>query len=339
MMLAVALAAAVMTMPAGAARADGEVFTLQVENDYFARATNTDRHYTTGVRAAFLSGPLSVPDWLRTVSDLPTLVLPGPQSPATYRFGVAVSQSIFTPDDTEAAALVTDDRPYAGWLHLALSLVATHQGSGGPAYQDTVQLEIGVVGPYAQGEAVQNGFHELIDQDDSAGWDNQLADEPGINLVFERKWRSAPATWSWAGLESDIIPYATLSLGNVHTYLGTGALVRISTDLLDDFGPPTIRPGMPGSESFDTKEDLGWYFFAGFGGRVVARDMFLEGNLLSNSHSVTKKHLIGEGQLGFAVALGNARLTYTHVLRSPEFRGQKQIDQYGALSLSWAFGS
>ena len=36
---------------------------------------------------------------------------------------LAVGQEIYTPEDVSQRAAVLDDRPYAGWLHLGLSLV------------------------------------------------------------------------------------------------------------------------------------------------------------------------------------------------------------------------
>ncbi|HAD26245.1 MAG TPA: DUF2219 domain-containing protein, partial [Alphaproteobacteria bacterium] len=46
-------------------------------------------------------------------------------------------------------------------------------------------------GPAAQGEFVQNEWHKLIGADKANGWDNQIKDEIGINLSFERAWRSS----------------------------------------------------------------------------------------------------------------------------------------------------
>src|SRR3989304_3953862 len=40
------------------------------------------------------------------------------------RIGFAIGHNIYTPEDTDARALVVDDRPYAGWLYGAVSLHA-----------------------------------------------------------------------------------------------------------------------------------------------------------------------------------------------------------------------
>ena len=330
--LAVLLA---VTLTPAAQGDDGSTITVQIENDWFARATNTDRHYTTGMRAAWLSGDTDIPDWLSRVTDLPSLFIPATNEPVTNRIGVALGQTIFTPDDTETAAFIPGDRPYAAWLFLTLSLNVTHRDERGPSRQDTFAAEVGVVGPYAFGREVQNNYHDLIDVAKSAGWDNQIDNEPGFNFIFERKWRTG--TFEFAGLQADVIPYLNLSLGNVMTFGGGGGLVRLSTDLSDDFGPSTIRPGLPGSENFRPGGDLGWYVFAGAGARVVGRNIFLDGNTVGGGSAVSKKYLVGDFQLGFSVTVEDVRFTYTHVFRSPEFDGQKRFDQFGALSAAVRF--
>ena len=44
-------------------------------------------------------------------------------------------------------------------------------------------------GPAALGEEVQNNFHRLINGDRVNGWNNQLRNEPGLTLTYERRWR------------------------------------------------------------------------------------------------------------------------------------------------------
>lgn len=93
---------------------------------------------------------------------------------------------------------------------------------------DTWELDLGIVGPSARGEDVQNGFHGLIGVDEAAGWDNQLHDEFGYALIYERKWRNL---WEHqgTGFGVDITPYVGGSLGN-GTYLDVGATLRFGND-------------------------------------------------------------------------------------------------------------
>lgn len=340
--LLLAAALALPGWPAGAADGaddDGPVWTLQIENDFFTQLTNTDRHYTNGLRLSRVSAPGDVPGWLAAMAAVPSNFGPDfTDRPPEQRWGISIGHSMFTPDDTDAVALVPDDRPYAAWLYLGLSVHSVYERADGAGREDSFAVEAGIVGPSAKGEEVQNTYHDLINVARAYGWDNQLRDEPGLQFIFERKWRSAhedadPTGW----MERDVIPHFAVSLGNVMTDVGVGATVRYGHNLHDDFGPPRIRPGLPGSESFDREGAVDWYLFAGLETRYVARNIFLDGNTWKDSHSVDRRPFVLDGQLGFAVLYGRTRLTYTHAFVSPEFNEQRQWDQFGALTLSRKF--
>ncbi len=135
------------------------------------------------------------------------------------------------------------------------------------------------------------------------------------------------------------MPHFGLSLGNVFTYGAAGLTLRFGEDFKGDFaGPPRIRPSMPGASHFQAPEGyFGWYVFAGIEGRAVARNIFLDGNTFADSHSVDKKTLVGDVQIGFALIFKRFRLTYTQVISSNEFDGQDQPHNFGALSLTANF--
>lgn len=342
------LLAAALSLPAAAATAaeDAEgngardnspVWTIQIENDFFTQLTNTDRHYSNGLRISRLSPPGKVPGWLSAMARVPSLIGRNDIAPE-QRWAFSIGHSIFTPDDTDAVALVPGDRPYAGWAYLGFSVHSVYDWPGGGGRQDVFAVEAGIVGPSAAGEQVQNNFHDLINVERSFGWDNQLSDEPGLQFIFERKWRSATEeTDTGRRLETDTIPHISASLGNVMADLGAGVTARFGRNLADDFGPPRIRPGLPGSESFERKGRADWYVFAGVEGRYVARNIFLDGNSWKDSHSVDRRPFVLDTQLGFALLVNRIRLTYTHVIMSPEFNKQRAWDQYGALTLGAKF--
>jgi hypothetical protein len=320
-----------------AAENESAVWVFQVENDFFAQITNTDRHYTNGVRLSRVSRPGEVPGWLGALAAVPSNFGPGGK-PYSQRWAVSLGHSMFTPDDTDAVALVPDDRPYAAWLYLGFSVHSIYQGATGAARQDVFSVEAGIVGPSALGKQFQNTYHDLIGVDLSYGWDNQLKDEPGLKLGFIRKWRTAQSDISADGrYESDVIPHVAVTLGNIATDARIGGLVRFGENLQDDFGPPRIRPGLPGSETFGPTGALDWYMSAGAELRAVAHDIFLDGNTWKDSHSVDREPLVYDLQTGFALLFDRFRLTYTHVFASPEFKRQRQWDQYGALTLSVNF--
>jgi hypothetical protein len=109
----------------------------------------------------------------------------------------------------------------------------------------------------------------------------------------------------------------------------------VGFDLPSDYGPPRIRPSLPGSDFFVPTRNLSGYLFTTAEGRANARDIFLDGNTFSDSHSVDKENFVGTLQFGGAITLGDARLSYTHVLITKEFEGQKEAPQVGAVTLSY----
>lgn len=303
---------------------DKGTFAIAWENDYLV---GEDDGYTNGVRFSWLSPETTVPEWLKSFSNhLPFFAREGKE-----RYSIAVGQSMFAPEDISQSGLIVDDRPYAGWLYGSVGLI-----SDTGSRLDNLMLTIGLVGPDALGEQVQDAVHHMIGDTDPQGWDNQLHNEPGIVLSYERKDRSL-YEFTPFGMGADITPYAGVSLGNVFTHASIGATTRIGRDLPSDYGPPRIRPSMPGSDYFVPTKDLGWYFFAGAEGRAVGRNIFLDGNTFQESHSVDKKYFIGELQAGVAVTYGNTRLAYTHVLRTKEFRQQDDAEAFGAVTLSFRF--
>jgi len=328
-------------LPDPAITPDNGFITLEVENDLFAKLANTDRHYTNGLKVSWMSAPTTdLPDWLKSLSAPPLFGLFTNDeniTGATHRVGVSLAHLIFTPDDTDNPAPSYNDRPYAAWLHTTFTLQSVRSNDVGESWQDQWALDVGVIGPDAGGEQVQNGWHKLINVERAEGWDHQLKNELGLNLSFERAWRSNIFETSKVfGLSTDIIPYSSLALGNISTYAGAGAVWRIGPSLPDDFGPPRIYPASGGSEWFHASSGFDWYLFAGVEGRAVARDIFLDGNTFRDSQSVDKRPFVGDFKLGAVAVIGGARLSFTHDFRSHEFYGQPKIDQFGSLTLGFA---
>ena len=94
-----------------------------------------------------------------------------------------------------------------------------------------------------------------------------------------------------------------------------------------------MRPSLSGSDPFQAA--VGWYGFAGANLRIVARDLFLDGNTVRDSRRVTKRAAEAEGQLGFAVIYKKFRVSYTFVSRIREFIGQREPDQFAGVAVTF----
>jgi lipid A 3-O-deacylase len=296
-----------------------------LENDTFS---GRDRFYTNGFLFAWRSPSYTPPEWLRNVTERPGIVFP---DGGTVRWGLGFGQKMFTPEDTLARNPDPTDRPYAGWLYGTATLL-----SYTPTQLGSLELQVGVVGPAALGEQVQNNTHDLMNIDRAYGWDHQIKDELGVNLIAGRQWRiNRPL--GGGGLSWGIVPSVALSLGYVLTYAAAGGMLRVGNQLEADFGPPRVRPASAGSVFFQPDGAWGWYAFGALEGRAVARDITLDGNTWRESRSVDRETLVGDASLGLVVIMPVARLTMTYTHRTKEFTTQREAAQFGSVSIAFRF--
>ncbi len=309
-----------------------DFFTIYWENDFFS---GTDRDYTNGIKFSW-STPFgemektTLPEW--SFPFFEKLPFVG-KSSSSHAVSLSLGQDIYTPEDTESEAVVKDDRPYAGYTYLAAGFHSRKDRR-----KDSWELRLGVVGPASLAEETQNVVHDLIGDDRAKGWDNQLENEPAVDLICETQWR----WWSvpiGKGLGFDVIPHLGGRIGTVNVYLNAGAEVRFGWDLPNDFGSCPIRGGCETNIAFtDHPVKVSTiHFFISADGKAVAHDIFLDGNLFQDSHNVDKELLVGELIGGVAWQRGAMKLTYSYIYRTRQFENQDDNQTYGSLSIAWLF--
>ncbi len=314
-------------------------FSVHFENDLFA---DTDQNYTSGVKFSWVSPDLThyrddkqLPEWIYPYIE----ALPFINEPDRERnIVISLGQSIYTPQDTERTDLITGDRPYAGWLYLGLGFHSKTK-----IQLDTMEIQLGVVGELSLAKQAQILVHKLRDISTPKGWQHQLETEPGLNLIYERNWRHELAGGD-RGLGFDVVTHAGAALGSVYTYANLGFEVRAGWNLPQDFGTSTIRPGGDTNDPV-TKSDprratdtsFGFHLFTFADGRAVARDIFLDGNTFSDSHSVDKENFVGDFAIGAALIYRRFKLSFAKVFRSREFVGQPSNHRFGSITLSYTF--
>ena len=325
------LAAALTLAAATAARAQdlppdtASIWTLQDENASISSAGLTDRFYVNGLHLGYVSGTDAVPDMMQRIGRA---IWPGG---GQLRFYADINQQVFTPANTAVPYWPPGDRPYAGLLYGDVGLYRDVQES-----RSILGLALGLVGPWAGGEQIQNGFHDLINQAHDAGWSSQLRNEPLVELTSARTYRLNTGTIG--GLETQALPDLAVGLGNLRIYAQTGVLFRFGQGLDSDYGPPRLFPGPTGGDAFRPTRPFAWYVFAGADGQGILRDVTLDGNDFSAGPSVTLNPFVGELEAGFAIIVDGTRLTYTQVMQSQEFQHQKGgPHQMGSLALSVRF--
>lgn len=295
------------------------------ENDSFA---DTDQNYTNGVRLAWLSGTSPT----RGLSRFIARRVLNAGDDAVIRRGIAVGHSLFTPTDTQTSAPLPDQQPYAAWLYGEYTAVVEQRRE-----IDQFTIQVGVVGPSAGGEWLQNEFHALIGASNAKGWDNQLDDEIGLVVSYDTRLR-ALASFGSNGLGADLTPNVGVTLGNIHTNLHAGLTLRVGQDLANDYGPPRVQPSLAGAGYFSPRDNFSWYVFAGVEGRAVAHNIFLDGSLFrEDDPSVSSNSFVTDVQTGLVMQFRQAQVAFTYVERAEEFAEQTEPQRFGAVSLSTRF--
>jgi hypothetical protein len=313
-------------------------FTVVSENDkYFA---GTDHDYTNGLLLSFLGETRldESPAFVQKIAEyVPTLNHRTAQE-QTYKVGVSLGQNLYTPTNIHTPVPQLDDRPYAAWLYAALTFQAQ---SDDARLLRVVEIAFGMVGPAALGRQTQNGFHDIIHVAHAEGWANQLHNEPGLLLSWERRYRVGRIRLPLLGLQSDLITRGGLSLGNIRTNLAGGFAVRLGWRLPPDFGADLIRPAGGGLIS---AHRFSLYFFGSSEARLVARDIFLDGNTWRDSQSVDHRPLVADLSAGFVIRipfsgprLKGTQIAYTENSRTREFYGQLKQDVFGSIGITFIY--
>ena len=283
----------------------GSEVQLFIEND---KLWHTDRYYTNGIKLG-----VGLPLDLLQIPAAEVLRTIDPAGGEDVHVGLFIGQNMYTPRDITVAAAQPDDRPWATWLYLG----GVAQRARGNRL-DTVEFDVGVVGPAALGEPVQKAWHRLIGTDTPRGWKHQIPNEPAFVLTYMHKRR-------FGNDNADLILNGGGSLGTVMTHARAGLMLRLG-HRLTGFGPDTIEPG--GAMLHSTRavgesnfSGISWSVFAALDHRYVAHNIFLDGPVFRDGPSVDRRSHVRDLSLGFSLRVDKLRFSWTHVTRSAEFRG------------------
>ncbi|MDI6849398.1 MAG: lipid A deacylase LpxR family protein [Candidatus Saccharicenans sp.] len=311
------------------------VFSL--ENDVWLKQ---DEGYTNGVQFMWVTPELK-PDrgspFLRWLAGLNRRVLGGKNRGAeesgttSYqrRAGLSLVQGMFTPDNLSEKELIPDDRPYAGLLYAGLGLVRLS-----PADQDSVGVAVGVVGPLSLAGAIQRWLHRTYGWTYPEGWENQLKNEPVLELWFNRLWTLVPARAASRRLQPVVKAGVGAQVGNLLIASMAVADLKLGFNLkpqMDAFTAAPLFNHFAAGRATRTSV----YAFVRLEGRAVARNLLLQGNTFQESHGVDIHHLYGQLSSGLAYQSPQAGLIIYFVIRTREFIGQKYREPYFGLTFSF----
>ena len=241
---------------------------------------------------------------------------------------ISYDWKIYTPKDLKRSDIIEDDRPYAGYQYIKTSL---HRANTERLHTLTVQ--IGFIGPDTKMQQVQNAVHSLIGSPHANGWHNQLKNELIIQLNYSYR------KFVQLDKKSVVLPEVGFELGNASSK-GYGMLIyRYGNDVTSNFGSslidntnyykiPRIKP---------SKKIWRYAFELSLRTNFIARDIFLDGNTIRDSHSVEKNYITGEIGYGVDIAYKRWSLSYLRKHLTKEFKTQNRYPNYGSLILSYQY--
>lgn len=245
------------------------------------------------------------------------------------RRGFSIGQIIQTPADLSQTELIEDDVPYAGVLGVAESWTALNDQC-----LNTFQIYLGVLGPASLAEEVQTFVHtDLGLGDDPKGWDNQLDNEPILNLSYLTA-RKLAATGSRDGFGADLSGSGSLGLGNLFTHAQLGLGTRFGWRMPPGFTHVpdvpgrgvAVEPGLdPGTEGLTRL-----YVTVVARGSAIAYTVLLDGNTFEDSHHVDYDPYLAQLITGIHATRGALGLHFSVFLSSNPAKESTKSD------LTWA---
>jgi len=253
----------------------------------------TDYYYSNGIEfsidAEFMKG-----------SPINILLLPELSNSQVW-YGLQLNHDFYTPVNIYSREIQYGDRPYAGVLLLSNTKYAVHTGKN---LRLTSGISIGVMGPLAGGEQLQNGIHWVLWTSNPAeGWDNQIANEFCLSysasidkgLVDLNHFLFEVGLKARAGIPiTDLTPQARIQFGK--------------------FDDPYLNRGL---------RKNGWQLFltASARSRFILYNGTIQGGLLNGSSPYTAEieSYVFEYDVGINFIYKQFKLNFSHHWVTPEF--------------------
>ena len=300
-----------------------------MENDSIRFIGGADDSYTQGMQLHVTQRK----PWGFLKKPIKALTPCGAEAPQSHW---SLGQTIFTPHNIITYSPPAGDRAFAGFLWFGFSTSLTRLGYRpepleveGPLAENSppsatpkgkhdrrvsLELDLGLIGPYAQGHTAQSAFHVLRESRIPKGWSHELGHRPQIggllrleDRFFQRRCDSCKTPKRWFDVTSDV----RVALGTMQTYGALGATARLSLWNLPGF------PANPIPYSIDRSAAKGLRFALVGGGeaRGVAHNAFL-----GDDREIEREHMLTEWRFGIEFSLREWQLSYLQINRSREFK-------------------
>ncbi len=346
------LIALIGAMPARAesepddAREKQYAFSVTFENDTFF---NTDHYYTDGFQIDWKSWGIGSSGESKVLDSLCFYIGCAVSEPKLTRS--KVGQLMYTPSNIGLAGPQPLDHPWGGYLYFQRNYDFLQENG---LKMTTITGQLGVIGPHSYAEQTQKWIHERVHATYPQGWNNQIGGAVGLLFSVEKR-------YAFGDVSTDPInntrlrtsSYWNLTVGNVMTYTAAGLTFTLGKNLpalaAKEPGIITNKAISPNSLQLNAPSDTSclfhWLqctFFANAEVRLVAFNVFLDGNLGRNDPHVDRRPLVADISLGARLQFPHSRNACTGPIfvqfkathRTPEFRsaGPVSSQSWGALT-------
>ncbi len=231
---------------------------FRIENDFVFQ---TDYYFTHGMFLQVFS-PFA------NKNPLNALLIPFGENAIVYH-GISLVQNLYTPIEKSDRIIVTD-RPFAAYLLLQSTRIALYRKE---RQKISSTLKIGVIGPPALGEEMQNGIHSLLPTSSKiSGWQNQIKTD--LMLNYSAQYEKGILRSSF--FDTDLFVFA--NLGAPYTNIGSGLNFRIGK-FNNSFA----------NLEFSKENKWQYYFSVSSNLKFVVYDATLQGGLFNGTsvHTIT----------------------------------------------------
>jgi len=280
-----------------------------MDNDIFAWYNNSDRYYTYGLFASLSYKSKKNPKWA---------IFENKEVVNEISYGLqAYTPGNFTDNDDP----LSYDRPFAGWNYIGYGKRLNSQDQS-----LFIGTTIGILGPAAAAGRIQNWFHGVIGDDYVDGWDNQVKNQFGINLLtqFNKK--------LWGGKNTDLLFESHNSLGSIFTHSTNRIRMRIGK-----FSPINSSVIYGNRVLGDGKSEL--FFTTSVGFKAVGYNATLQGGIFNNEQLLPASDL-NRGVGLFSYGLYYAKKKFSAGAEIIHTRGEvaKTLDhKYGTIWAAFTF--
>ena len=268
------------------------ILELVVDNDIVFLI---DRYYSSGVELNLYA------DWIKK-SPINEILLPNGTNEIVY-YSLSIKHRMYTPEKTLTPIIVYNDHPYSTYF-----LVGNQKTSFNleKRIKLTSKLELGVIGPLAGGETIQNKLHDNIPiAQHSEGWHNQVKNDLCVQYTasVEKGVLHLPM------LEANCFVSATLGVPHTEAQLGGYARFGIFDDFFRGMG-------------IDISEDLHLWVAISGAFYLVNYNATLQGGTYNqdNVHTINPiNNTLLHGKIGGVIQYKRISAEYGMEVRSPEF--------------------